>query len=365
MSFALDIARQSAGQTSPNPTVGAVVVKQGEIVGFASHLKAGEAHAEVNALHMAGEKAKGATIYITLEPCSHDGKTPPCTDLIIGKGIKRAVIAVTDPNEKVAGTGMDQLHAAGIEVKLGVLAKEAKALNVAFFHYITTKRPYVTVKAAISLDGKIATATGDSKWITGASARLDSHHYRQTHDAILVGIETVLADNPSLTTRLPGGGKNPTRIILDTNLRTPLNSKVITDQEAKTWIIVGGEITEQAKAPYQGFENVSIIQVVEKEIEIDSVLRLLGQRHITSLFVEGGATINASFLETSHINQLILYMAPKIIGGQKAPTSFAGSGFQSIAETLKLEVKSVEMIEQDIKIVAGAREEDSNVHRNY
>lgn len=365
MSFALDIARQSAGQTSPNPTVGAVVVKDGEMVGYGSHLKAGEAHAEVNALHMAGQKAKGATIYVTLEPCSHVGRTAPCTDLIIAKGIKRAVIAVIDPNEKVASTGIDRLRAAGIEVTLGVRAAEAEALNIAFFHYIKTKKPYVTVKSAVSLDGKVATTAGESQWITSATARLDSHHYRQTHDAILVGIETVLADNPSLTTRLPSGGKNPIRIILDTNLRTPLDSKVITEQEAKTWIIVGGEVSEQAKTRYQGFENVSIIQVVEKEIKIDSVLRLLGQRHITSLFVEGGATINASFLETSHINQLILYMAPKIIGGQKAPTSFAGSGFQSIAETLKLEVKSVEMIEQDIKIVAEAREEDSNVHRNY
>src|SRR5699024_5197416 len=187
MQFALTLARKASGQTSPNPLVGAVIVKNDEIVGFGAHLKAGEAHAEAHAIKMTGAKAKGATMYGTLEPCSHDGKTAPCADLLIETGIKRVVIACQDPNEKVAGKGVEKLRQAGIIVEAGILQEEAEALNQIFFHYIQTKTPYVTVKSAVSLDGKTATATGESKWITGEDARLDVHHYRHTHDAILVG----------------------------------------------------------------------------------------------------------------------------------------------------------------------------------
>ncbi|WP_205520153.1 bifunctional diaminohydroxyphosphoribosylaminopyrimidine deaminase/5-amino-6-(5-phosphoribosylamino)uracil reductase RibD [Virgibacillus doumboii] len=362
MQFALDLARSVSGQTSPNPPVGSAVVKNGEILGFGAHLKAGEAHAEIHALHMAGEKAKGATIYVTLEPCSHHGKTPPCADLIIEKGISRAVIAVMDPNEKVAGRGIEKLRSAGIEVELGVLQAKAETTNAMFFHYTQTKTPYVTMKSAVSLDGKTATHTGDSKWVTGEAARLDVHHYRHTHDAILVGVNTVLADNPSLTTRLLNGGKNPIRIILDTNLRTPLDAVVLNDQQAETWIVTGQEVTEQEIAHYNQKNGVAVVQL--EQMDVDAVLQYLGSKGIMSLFVEGGASVNGSFLEKRRINQLITYMAPKLIGGKTAPTSIGGDGIDYMKDSLSMDIKHVEMIDEDIKIIADPRKDDSDVHRN-
>jgi diaminohydroxyphosphoribosylaminopyrimidine deaminase/5-amino-6-(5-phosphoribosylamino)uracil reductase len=221
MNLALNLAKGTLGQTSPNPVVGAVLVKENQIVGMGAHLKAGEAHAEVHAIQMAGIKAKGATLYVTLEPCSHFGKTPPCSDLVIRTGIKKVFVATTDPNPQVAGTGIERIRKAGIEVHLGLLQEEARELNKVFFYNIRTGLPFVTLKSAISLDGKTATVTGESKWITGEEARNDVHQYRHQHDAILVGVNTLIKDNPTLTTRLASGGKNPVRIILDTHLRTP------------------------------------------------------------------------------------------------------------------------------------------------
>ncbi|HLS08000.1 bifunctional diaminohydroxyphosphoribosylaminopyrimidine deaminase/5-amino-6-(5-phosphoribosylamino)uracil reductase RibD [Lentibacillus sp.] len=363
MQLALNLAKSVSGQTSPNPPVGSVVIKNGDILGFGAHLKAGEAHAEVHALQMADEKAKDATIYVTLEPCSHHGKTPPCADLIIEKGISRAVIAVTDPNEKVAGRGIEKLRTAGIRVELGVLQKEAMAVNRAFFHYTRTKMPYVTVKSAVSLDGKTATHTGDSKWITGEAARRDVHHYRHMHDAILVGVNTVINDNPSLTTRLPNGGKNPLRIILDTDLRTPLDANVVTDGEADTWIITGTHISKERTAPFIKNTGVSIIPL--DSLDPGTVLKYLGSKRIMSLFVEGGAAVNGSFLESGKINQLVQYMAPKLIGGKDAPSSIAGTGFKTMAETLSLAITNVEMIGEDIKIIAEPRKDDADVYGNH
>ena len=221
MKIALDLARSAEGQTSPNPLVGAVCVKDGQIIGTGAHLKAGTPHAEVHALTMAGSEANGADLYVTLEPCAHTGKTAPCTDLLISKGIRRVFIASIDPFPSVNGKGIELLKAAGIEVITGILKEEAEQLNRAFFHFIKHGKPYVTLKAASTLDGRLSTQTGDSKWITSVASRTDVHHLRHTHDAILVGVQTVLHDNPFLTTRLPLGGKNPIRIILDRRLRTP------------------------------------------------------------------------------------------------------------------------------------------------
>lgn len=363
MQFALTLAGQAAGQTSPNPLVGAIIVKNNEIVGYGAHLKAGGPHAEVYAINMAGDKAYDATIYVTLEPCSHEGKTAPCADLLIEKGIKKAVIACKDPNKKVAGRGIEKLRKAGIEVETGLLLEEAEAINQVFFHYIKHKTPYVTVKSAVSLDGKTATVTGASKWITGEAARLDVHHYRHLHDAILTGVNTVLADNPSLTSRLPGGGKNPVRIILDNLLRTPTDAKVVTDGEAETWIFIGSMVTEQEKGKFSG-ENISIIQMKTEKTNIEDVLQVLGEEGITSLFAEGGSEINGSLLERKQINQFIIYTAPKLIGGREAPTAFAGSGFASMTDVLDLEIKSVEKIGSDIKVIAEPGGEIADVHRN-
>ncbi|GMB07792.1 bifunctional diaminohydroxyphosphoribosylaminopyrimidine deaminase/5-amino-6-(5-phosphoribosylamino)uracil reductase RibD [Thermolongibacillus altinsuensis] len=351
MRFALQLAQAAVGQTSPNPVVGAVVVKDGEIVGFGAHLKAGEPHAEVHALRMAGEKAKGATVYVTLEPCSHYGKTPPCADLLIEKEVRRVVVATTDPNPLVAGKGIAKLRQAGIAVDVGVLKEEADELNEMFFHYISTKTPYVTLKYAMSLDGKIATKTGESKWITSEEARRDVHRYRRAHDAILVGVETVLADDPSLTVRLGDGGKNPIRIILDTRLRTPLEAKVVRDGETPTWIVVGSEVTEAQMAPYRE-KNVQIIQMNEASITIPSLLKVLGEKKVMSLFVEGGAAVHGSFVAAKAFQKVIAYIAPKFIGGKEAPSPIGGSGFAHMAEVMSLQIKQVETIGPDIKIVA-------------
>jgi diaminohydroxyphosphoribosylaminopyrimidine deaminase/5-amino-6-(5-phosphoribosylamino)uracil reductase len=351
MRTALEIAKAGIGQTSPNPVVGAVVVKDGEVVGLGAHLKAGEPHAEVHAIRMAGEKAKGATVYVTLEPCSHYGKTPPCADLLIETGVRRVVIATTDPNPLVAGKGIAKLQKAGIEVQLGVMKEEADELNRVFFHYIATKTPFVTLKYASSLDGKIATSTGESKWITSEAAREDVHRYRAVHDAILVGVNTVIADNPSLTVRLPEGGKNPIRIVLDTHLRTPLDANVIRDGAAETWIVVGSEVSDEKKKRYEN-EKVQIISLGTPYIDIKELLRVLGEKRITSLFVEGGSHVHDSFIQAGAVNEIVAYFAPKIIGGKQAPTPIGGVGFANMADVMELQIRQVERIGPDIKIVA-------------
>lgn len=351
MRLAIELASKTSGQTSPNPVVGAVVVKNNQIVGMGAHLKAGEAHAEVHAIRMAGEKAKGATVYVTLEPCSHHGRTPPCADLLINSQVGRAVIASTDPNPLVAGRGIEKLRNAGIEVEVGILNEEATKLNEVFFHYIATKMPYVTLKSATSLDGKIATVAGESKWITSEAARLDVHQYRHRHDGILVGVNTVIKDNPSLTTRLPLGGKNPIRIILDTHARTPLTATIVNDECAPTWIVVGKNAADDKVSALEA-KNVKVIKMPTESIKIRSVLKVLGEKGITSLFVEGGSQINGSFVTAKAINQVITYIAPKMIGGALAPTSIGGEGFEKISDVLELQIKSVETIGPDIKIVS-------------
>ncbi|RSK27510.1 bifunctional diaminohydroxyphosphoribosylaminopyrimidine deaminase/5-amino-6-(5-phosphoribosylamino)uracil reductase RibD [Bacillus sp. HMF5848] len=352
MQLAIQLAESTKGQTSPNPVVGAVVVKNHQVVGMGAHLRAGEGHAEVHAMQMAGEKAKGATIYVTLEPCSHYGRTPPCSDLLIKSEVRRVVIATTDPNPLVAGKGIERLRNAGIEVELGILKKEADSLNEVFFHFIAKQIPYVTLKTAMSLDGKIATHTGDSKWITSETARHDVHQYRHQHDAILVGVNTVIKDNPSLTTRLPhGGGKNPIRIILDTNLRTPEQSRVIQDGQAETWIITGKNVTS-ARRDLLNHGHVKVFTMDRTNIEVKDLLIMLGKHNITSLFVEGGAAVNESFVKANAFQQIIAYIAPKLIGGKYAPTPIGGEGFAEIAETTNLSIESMSSIGSDIKIIA-------------
>jgi diaminohydroxyphosphoribosylaminopyrimidine deaminase/5-amino-6-(5-phosphoribosylamino)uracil reductase len=351
MKLALTLAKSVKGQTSPNPPVGSVVVKDGRIVGMGAHLKAGEAHAEVQALNMAGDKVKNVTVYVTLEPCSHFGKTPPCADLLIASNVKRVVVATTDPNPFVAGKGIEKLRKAGIEVDVGVLEQEANELYDMFFHYISTKTPYVTLKTAVTLDGKTASHTGSSKWITGEKAREDVHRYRHSHDAILVGVNTVVQDDPSLTTRLPSGGINPIRIVLDHHLRTPITSKLVNDKESETWIVVSSTVTAEQTEPYEN-KNVTIIQMDESTITIQNLLKKLGERSITSLLVEGGSEVNGSFLKLNTFNRVICYIAPKLIGGKTAPGFIGGIGIDDMNAAAQLEFKTVEQLGEDIKIVA-------------
>jgi diaminohydroxyphosphoribosylaminopyrimidine deaminase / 5-amino-6-(5-phosphoribosylamino)uracil reductase len=351
MGLAINLAKATTGQTSPNPHVGAVLVKDHQIVGMGAHLKAGEPHAEVHAIRMAGDKAKGATLYVTLEPCSHFGKTPPCSNLVIEAGIKKVFVASLDPNPLVGGAGIKKMLAAGIEVEVGVMKDEAEALNKVFFHYINTGLPFVTLKTAISLDGKIATVAGESQWITSVESRKDVHQFRHTHDAILVGVNTMIKDNPSLTARLEGGAKNPIRVILDTRLRTPPESAVINDQQAQTIIVTGAEV-DSTRVKQFSAKGIEIIKLATPEILIPDMLKKLGERGISSVYVEGGAEVHGSFLKEKAFQQVITYIAPKLIGGKSAPTAFGGEGIAHLDDTVSLNIKDVKKIGQDIRIIA-------------
>ncbi|MCM3574300.1 bifunctional diaminohydroxyphosphoribosylaminopyrimidine deaminase/5-amino-6-(5-phosphoribosylamino)uracil reductase RibD [Mesobacillus subterraneus] len=351
MALAINLASATEGQTSPNPQVGAVLVKNGQIIGMGAHLKAGEPHAEVHAITMAGDKAKDATLYVTLEPCSHFGKTPPCSNLVIESGIKKVFVASVDPNPLVGGAGVKKMLEAGLDVQVGLLEEEAKALNKVFFHYISTGLPYVTLKSATSLDGKIATVTGESKWITGEEARKDVHRFRHSHDAILVGVNTVIKDNPSLTTRLEAGGKNPVRVVLDNTLRTPLDSRIVNDEAAETMIMTGAR-AEPERIKQFTERGTEVIKLETEQVEVHDMLKKLGDRGITSVYVEGGAEVHGSFLKEKAFQQVIAYIAPKLLGGKNAPASYGGAGIARIEDTVSLEIKDVKQIGQDIRIIA-------------
>ncbi|SHK88310.1 diaminohydroxyphosphoribosylaminopyrimidine deaminase / 5-amino-6-(5-phosphoribosylamino)uracil reductase [Selenomonas ruminantium] len=349
MRVALNLARNALGRTSPNPLVGAVIVREGRIVGAGWHRKAGTPHAEVHALNMAGELAKGATLYVTLEPCAHHGRTGPCAEAVVKAGIKRCVIAMGDPNPKVAGKGIAILQQAGIDVRCGVLEAEAVALNEVFLHWIQEKMPFVVLKTAMSLDGKIATHTGESQWITGEAARARVHEYRDLYDGILVGIGTVLADNPSLTTRLPNGtGKNPVRIVVDSKARTPLDAKLVNDGAALT-IIAVTEQAPQDKVQALKDKGVAIMTAGSgPQVDLPLLMKKLGEMEICSVFVEGGGTVNFALLQAGLVSKVHAFIAPKIIGGRTALTSVEGEGFAQLSEAVELENTTVEQLGADI-----------------
>ena len=353
MQLAIDLAKSVVNQTAPNPSVGAVLVKNGQIIGLGCHLFTGCPHAETYALNMHPELANGATLYVTLEPCSHFGKTPPCVNAITEKGITRVVIATLDPNPLVNGHGVQMLRDAGISVEVGLLEQEARELNKKYVYYIRNKMPYVTLKAGMSLDGKLATAANESKWITGPLSRDDAHVYRSSHDAILVGINTVISDDPALTSHRCINSKNPIRIVLDSNLRTPLNAQIIVDKLSPTWIIVDKNIAAEKIQPYLVHELVKIIKT--DMADLNGILRELYMLGITSVLVEGGNKIHTSFIEDGLFNQLIMYMAPQLIGGENAPHFFAGIGFDKLANSMNVAIESVTTLGEDIKIVANKK----------
>ncbi|QDP39579.1 bifunctional diaminohydroxyphosphoribosylaminopyrimidine deaminase/5-amino-6-(5-phosphoribosylamino)uracil reductase RibD [Radiobacillus deserti] len=354
MGVALSLAEATIGQTSPNPSVGAVLVKDGRIVGMGTHLKHGHEHAEVYAIRQAGKAARNSDLYVTLEPCSHHGKTPPCVDLIIKQNIRKVYVACTDPNPQVAGKGIERLRQSGIEVEVGIQETRARELNRKFFHFIQTNKPYVTLKVAMTLDGKTATADGDSKWITSKDARLDVHRERDIHDAILVGVNTILQDNPQLTTRLPQGGKHPIRIILDTNLRIPKYAQVLVDQQAPTWIFCGKNAN--ADAFTKEYPYVRVFSLDSEQVELDAVLECLGEERIQSLYVEGGSTIHGQFVAEKLINECHWYIAPKLLGGADAISSVGGASPEKMSEALDLEFGSVKQIGSDLKVIARLKE---------
>ena len=349
MRAALRLARRGYGTTSPNPMVGAVLVRAGKVIGRGWHHRAGEPHAEVEALTDArnrGANVKGATIYVTLEPCSTHGRTPPCTDAIIAAGIKRVVVGATDPNPSHSGNAFGILKRAGVAVTTGILEHECSELNEAFNHWIVHRTPFVTVKAAMTLDGKIATATGESKWITGPEARAYAMKLRQGNDAILVGINTILSDDPSLTVRNtatdPGQSKPIRRIVLDSRARTPLSAKVVTDDYATlTTIVVGRKAPKKRIAALARRVEVltapSLPQPSGSELlSLDWLLKELGSRNIISLLVEGGGEVNSSFLLRGLTHRVVFFFAPKILGGRTSRPAVAGNGISSFEQALRL-----------------------------
>ncbi|AKC67849.1 bifunctional diaminohydroxyphosphoribosylaminopyrimidine deaminase/5-amino-6-(5-phosphoribosylamino)uracil reductase RibD [Bacillus altitudinis] len=350
MKLALENAEAMKGQTSPNPLVGAVIVRENEIVGVGAHMKAGEPHAEIHALKMAGDKAKGATIYVTLEPCSHHGRTGPCAEALVKAGVEKVVVAALDPNPLVAGRGIAILQDAGIQVITGVMEQESILMNEVFNHFITKKTPFVTLKAGITLDGKIASATSDSKWITSETSRYDAHHIRSINDAILVGAQTVIHDDPSLTARIPNG-HHPIRIVLDSKLSIPLTAKVVTDQMAPTWIFTTKQADEEKRAALEAAGVNVIMTDSDIRVPLQEVLQVLGERNVSSLMIEGGGQINASFLEQQLVDKLVIYMAPKLIGGRLSPSFFGGEGIRLMSDAIELDQLSLEPLGKDIKIM--------------
>lgn len=360
MQLALDLAASAKGHTNPNPLVGAVIVKDGVIVGTGLHRKAGEPHAEVHAFSMAGEHAIGATLYVTLEPCSHFGKTPPCANLVKDSKVRRVVVAMQDPNPNVAGRGIQLLRDAGIIVEVGVLEAKARRLNERFIHNMLTSRPYIISKYAMTLDGKIATHTGHSKWVTGEAAREDVHRIRHEVDGILVGVGTVIADNPSLTTRLTeGGGKNPVRIIMDSSLRIRENVNVLNVEEAKTIIVCSEDVDQDKIAAFEK-KGVNIVTVRndQRGLAIDEMLEKLYQLGITDILLEGGSTVNASFLQSGAINKYMIYVAPKVLGVRLSLTPIGGHSAILMDEAFDVEIDSFEKIGQDLRIIAYPKNGD-------
>ena len=347
MRLALRLAQRSRGLTSPNPIVGAVLVRAGRVIGRGWHRKAGEPHAEIEAIRNAegrGETIRGATLYVTLEPCCTHGRTPPCTDAILTAGIKRVVVAATDPNPKHAGRGFRLLIKAGVKVTHGLLADQAARLNEAFNHWIVHHTPFITVKAAMTLDGKIATASGESKWITGEAAREEGMKLRASADAILIGVNTILADDPSLTVRMEGSskfkvqGSKLRRIVVDTQARTPLKTRVVSDEFASlTTIIVGRDAPPRRVAALE--KRVHVLRApVRRDGRLDLrwLLRRLGRENVTSLLVEGGGEVNASFLLNRLAQRIVFFYAPKVLGGKRAKHAVAGDGATGWQDILTL-----------------------------
>lgn len=342
------------GRTSPNPAVGAVVVRDGQIVGEGATQPAGGPHAEAVALAMAGEAARGATLYATLEPCSHHGRTPPCTEAIIAAGIARVHCAVLDPNPIVMGNGRRNLEESGIEVIPGggIWAGEAEQLNEAFFHWIKCRRPFVIAKWAMSLDGRIATGTGDSRWISGARSRSWVHELRNVVDAILVGSGTVLADDPSLTTRLDRPGvQHPLRVILDARGRTPLSARLVSGGlPGRTLVATTAAASESWRRAVagRGAEVVVLPLGATGGVELDALLRILGLRDVISLLVEGGSTVLGSFVDARLVNKYHVFVAPLVIGGAGAPSPVGGAGADQLIRAARLRSGRIDHLDGDL-----------------
>lgn len=354
MKRAIELAKQGVGWTAPNPLVGAVVVKNGRVIGEGYHRKYGELHAERNALAACTEDPAGATLYVTLEPCCHYGKTPPCTEIIIEKKIAKVVIGSRDPNPKVAGKGARILREHGIEVVEDYMREACDALNPVFFHYITTKTPYVVLKFAMTLDGKIATRTGASKWITGEAARNHVHQLRGRYAGILAGIGTVLADDPMLNCRIDGAHQ-PLRIILDSHLRIPMGSRLVRSAKEYPLLIVCNESTrdrEEGASRIQKLEEagakVWLLPEKNGHPDLNVLMQRLGEEKIDSVLIEGGGTVNEAALKAHIVHHVYAYIAPKIFGGEDAKTPVEGSGIRLPQECANLRLAKITVLLNDM-----------------
>jgi diaminohydroxyphosphoribosylaminopyrimidine deaminase/5-amino-6-(5-phosphoribosylamino)uracil reductase len=348
MKRALRLAEKGRGRTSPNPMVGAILVKDGKLVGEGYHAKAGEAHAEIVALQQAKEEARGSILYLNLEPCTHYGRTPPCAPQVIESGVKRVVIGMEDPNPLVKGKGIEMLRKAGLHLDVGILEKECQRLNEAFCKYILKKEPFVILKVAGTLDGKLATRNGDSKWISGEASRRFVHKLRDQVDGVLVGIGTVLKDNPQLTARIRGG-KDPYRIVLDSRLKIPEEAKVIGISPSNA-IIATTELAPKDKIEKLEKRGVRILILDSQEgkIPLKSCLSKLGEIGMMSLLVEGGSQVNGSFLDEGLIDKLLLFLSPKLIGDHQALGIFGGRGASRLEEAVSLKEMKTRRIGEDI-----------------
>lgn len=361
---AIQLAKQGEGWTNPNPMVGAVIVKNGRIIGKGYHKKCGELHAERNAIASLTESAEGATIYVTLEPCCHYGKTPPCTEAIIEQKIKRVVIGSRDPNPKVSGKGIKMLQEAGIEVIEDFMREECDRLNPVFFHYITTKTPYVVMKYAMTLDGKIATKTGASKWITGEAARAEVQHMRHRYMGIMAGIGTVLADDPMLNVRVEGW-KSPIRILCDSGLRIPLDGQIV-KSAGKYRTIVAYADSENTEAKRKRLHEMGVETICcpdeNNQVDLKKLMKYLGEEGIDSILLEGGGTLNDSALRAGIVQEVQAFIAPKLFGGMNSKTPVEGIGVRFPSKAVKLKCTDICQIGEDIRItcqVCGKEQEES------
>ena len=342
MGFAISLAAAVEGQTAPNPNVGCVLVRDGRIVGIGAHLRTGEPHAEVHALRMAGEAARGATCYVTLEPCSHWGRTPPCAVALRDAGVRRVVVALRDPNPLVAGEGLRILREAGVEVREGVCARAARRVHAAYLTRVERGRPWVTVKVAMTLDGKIATRTGESRTITGGEALRAVHYLRLRHDAILVGANTVRRDNPRLTVRLGGEGQEfgKLRVVLSRSLDLPTDAELFRDGVAPTLVATGteGDREVERRLGSLGVEVVRLLaEDAEGQVDLHALLALLAERGANALLVEGGGETIAQFVSRRLVDRFVVFVAPRLLGGREAPGWLAGEGAAALAEGISLE----------------------------
>jgi diaminohydroxyphosphoribosylaminopyrimidine deaminase / 5-amino-6-(5-phosphoribosylamino)uracil reductase len=351
MRMAISLARKGMGTTSPNPMVGAVIVKGQKIVGEGYHKKAGLPHAEVVALEQAGQMARGGTLYVNLEPCCHQGKTPPCVGAIVKAGIKKVVVAMRDPNPLVFGKGIEQLKRAGIDVKEGLLEAEARQLNEAFVTFKERNRPFIVMKAATSLDGKIATKIGESRWISNEESRKYANKLRSTMDGVMVGINTVILDNPMLVPRITKPKRVPARIVLDSKLRIPLTCQLVKTADRYRTIIFALHEARAEKESRLTSMSVEVVRVGTGDngrISLAEVCRSLAERDIMSVLLEGGGELNSSLLKEGFVDKVVFFYAPKIIGGKNASNLIAGKGVDFLKDAYRIDVTSVRKLKEDI-----------------